>query len=161
MLAGEVHRHQVQIDALVAEVAKYSKKMTALDAAIAIADSRVNAAALGRIKAHRSDYGGRGGLTKFILAEVRAAGSVGLSTENVARLAAKRFDVLRFGTIDRKLYRDTVRTRLRWLQEQGDIESALAIWEGKKVRVWRKRESFDSFSELLNQRIAIEGARHG
>jgi hypothetical protein len=161
MVAGELHRRPGQIEALIAEVASYSEKLAALDTAIAIADSRVNASALGCIRAHHKKYGGRGELTKFIFAEVCAAGDDGISTEGIAQLAATRFSVLLFRTEERKNYRETVRTRLRGLQDKGEIESTPSISDGKKVRVWRKRQSFDSFSELLNQRSAIEGARHG
>lgn len=54
MVAGELHRRQGQIEALIAEVASYSEKLAALDTAIAIADSRVNASALGCIRAHEA-----------------------------------------------------------------------------------------------------------
>ncbi len=161
MLAGEVQRRQVQIDALRAEVAKYSEKIAALDASIAFADSRVNAAALGRIRAPYYEYGGRGELTKFVLAEVCAAGSVGISTGDMNRRVIKRFDIPVFTAQERENYLHTVTTRLRRLEEKGVIESALGMSGRRQARLWRKRESFDSFSELLNQRSAIEGARHG
>jgi hypothetical protein len=80
MLTGEVQRLQELINPFQAEIDEYAQKIAALDAAMELAESRINPGALGCVRAHSKQYGGRGGLTQFLQSEVFAAGDAGIDT---------------------------------------------------------------------------------
>lgn len=74
MLLGEVQQREIRIQRLSAEVEQARGKIAALDTAMALFDSRVNPGAGGVINGIAEKYGGRGGLQRFLLAQVAAAG---------------------------------------------------------------------------------------
>ncbi len=160
MLAGEVERRQERIAALQLEVDQHSRKIDALDSAMALADDRINPKALGAVKATSERYGGRGGLTKFLESEVRAAGAAGIDSTQLTLRAACRFDIPLDGPSDFNRYRDTVGWTLRALRERRAIEPIYLSLVGDKPAIWRHRERHDSFEELLGQRDAIECAKN-
>ena len=157
MLAGEVLRRQERISALQTEVGQFSQKIAALDSAMALADTRVNPAALGAVKATAERYGGWGGLTQFLEAEVRAAGITGIDTVQLTLRAACKFSIPLDALQDRSRYSDTLTWTLRALRKKGVIENSCVSRGGHTPSVWRTRQKCDSFEELLRQRDVLEG----
>ncbi len=160
MLAGEVQRRQERISALQLEVEQYFEKITALDSAMALTDDRINPEALGAVKATAERYGGWGGLTQFLDAEIRAAGPTGIDSNQLTLRAACKFAIPLDGSKDFGRYKDTVGWILRMLRKRRVIESVYASRGGHKPAIWRQREKHDSFEELLGQRDAIESAKN-
>ena len=161
MLAGEVQRRQERIAALQAELDQYSQKIAALDSAIALTDDRVNPEALGAVKATSERYGGWGGLTEFLEAEIRAAGYGGIDSVQLTLRAACKFSIPLEALQERSRYRDTVTWALRALRKKGVIENSYVSRGGHKPSVWRERTDDGLFGELLRQRDNIEGNSHG
>lgn len=158
MLAGEVLRRQERIAALQRESDQFSQKIAALDSALALADARVNPEALGAVKATAERYEGWGGLTRFLVSEIRAAGEAGIDTTELARRAACRFGVPVESRQDLSRYRDSITWTLRDLRKKRLIENVYVSRGGHKPSVWRERTEAGLFEELLQQRAAIEGA---
>jgi DNA-binding transcriptional ArsR family regulator len=161
MLAGEIQRRHKRIAALNLQVLNYSEKLAALDEAIALANSHVNPEALGCVKAHSQKYGGRGGLTSFLVSELCAAGNAGISAVDLTRLAAIKFEIEITTTRDLKIYRSTITRRLRALRDTGVIESVSEARGWQESTIWRKRTDDGLFGELLRQRDSIEGNSRG
>ena len=105
-------------------------------------------------------YGGWGGLTQFLDAEIRAAGPTGIDSNQLTLRAACKFAIPLDGSKDFGRYKDTVGWILRMLRKRRVIESVYASRGGHKPAIWRQREKHDSFEELLGQRDAIESAKN-
>lgn len=159
MLAGEVLRRQERISALQTEVDQFSQKIAALDSAMALADTRVNPAALGTVTATAERYGGWGGLTEFLESEIRTAGNAGIDTIQLTLRAACRFSIPLVALRDRSRYSDTITWTLRALRKKGVIENSLVSRGGHTPSVWRLKHELASFDELLNQSADIKGAK--
>jgi hypothetical protein len=160
MLAGEVQRRQERISELQVEVGQYFEKIAALDSAMALADDRINPKALGAVKATAERYGGWGGLTRFLEAEIRAAGAAGIDTHQLALRAACKFAIPLDGPRDLGRYKDTISWILRVLRKRRVIETTYFSRGGHKPSIWRQRERHDTFDELLSQRDVIEGGKN-
>lgn len=161
MLAGEVQRREQRIAAIQREVAQYTEKIAALDSAMALVDDRVNPEALGAMKCTAERYEGYGGLTKFLISEIFAAGVVGIDSVQLTLRAACRFEVPLESSRDIARYRKTVGWTLRALRKKGEIQNLFFSRGGHKPSVWKCRNKQDSFEELLRQSDALERLKNG
>jgi hypothetical protein len=159
MLAGEAQRRQERIAALQLELDQYNQKIAALDSAMALTDDQVNPEALGAVKATSERYGGWGGLTQFLEAEVQAAGVAGIDTVQLTLRAACKFSIPLESSGDLRRYGYTVRYALRELRSKRVIENLEFRTGGHKPSTWKSRGKTDSFDELLKHGAAMQGAK--
>ena len=139
MLLGEVQRRETRIACLTAEAQSLRSKIAALDAAMALFDSRVDPRAGGTVKGFSEKYGGRGGLQRFLLAQVAAAGAQGTDTVTLTIQAAARFGVVIGSIKERNTYRDTVSWTLRDLRRKGIVENGVVSRGGHTPSTWRMK----------------------
>lgn len=102
MLCGEVDRRDEVIRRLQGERTAFVERIKSLDATMALIDSRLNPAAGGMVRATAGRYGPRGGLIRFVLAQLVAAGPAGLDSRSIRERASvhltSRSTPLRKGT---------------------------------------------------------------
>lgn len=151
MLYGEVHRRQERLVEIQAELTSLHQKIASFDMALGMVDSRVNPAAAGTIRGTAERYGGKGGLTRFLLALVQDAGPEGIDTRQLTLCAAGHFDVLVASKADLARYRKgSISFALRALRSKGTLEST----NGNNARpgVWRMHAHQTAFGDLLLQK---------
>ena len=151
MLVGEVLRRRESIARLVEEIADLEAKMTALDEAMRLADSRVDPAAAGVVRAISGRYHGRGSFTKFVRDQILDAGDAGVDTLALCLRAMSYFDVPADSELDVRRFRtSSLRDALRRLLGQGVIERAPRRRGGTAPTVWlAKRE--ESLAQLARR----------
>ncbi len=156
MLCGEVARREKVAQALQAECEPLRVRIRALDETMAMFAPNLNPAAAGVVHAFAGKYGKFGGLTAFLLEQIRLAGPSGVDGKSLAERAAVRFTVQFEGRASTKSFKDTVRWSLRYLQDRDQVE-VLNDNElrGRQPKVWRAVQG-TSFQELLAQQEAID-----
>ena len=133
-LAARVAELQVQLHSTLAD-------MAALDATIALLDSRARPDALGSIHGWAGTYGKRGDILRFIQEVLRSVGSGGLDTGTLGRTVIDHFG-LEFESVDlrNKFINGTVRSALRRLEARGLAERVGENAPRHLPRVWRWKE---------------------
>lgn len=160
MLCGEVQRRQERLVEIQAELTSLQQKIASFDMALGMVDSQVNPAAAGAIRGTAERYGGYGGLTRFLLGLIQAAGPDGIDTRQLTMCAAGHFDVLVASKADLSRYRKgAISFALRALRSKGTIEST----HGNNARpgIWRMRAPQSAFSDLLRQKQEFDKAANG
>ena len=157
---GEVQRREVRINRLTSEAERLQTRIAALDSAMALFDSRVDPQAGGTVKAIGDRYEGRGGLRRFLLAQVADAGAQGIDTVTLTIRAASRFGIVIDSMKDRNTYRDTIGWALRDFRRKGTMENATTSRGGHTASTWRlKRQT--SIHELAVKALTLNSSSHG
>lgn len=159
MLVGEVQRRETRITRLTAEAEHLRSNIAALDVAMALFDSRLDPRAGGAVKGFAGKYGDRGGLQRFLLAQVAAAGAQGVDTVTLTIQAASRFFVVIDSVQDRNTYRDTVSWTLRDLRRRGVLENGFVSRGGHTPSTWRMK-SQSSLEALVAKAKGIHELGH-
>lgn len=149
MLAGEVLRRRESIARLVEEIADLEAKVAALDEAMQLADSRINPAAAGVVRATSGRYHGRGSFTKFVRDQIVSAGDAGVDTLALCLRAMSYFDIPADSELDVRRFRNSsLRDALRRLLSQGVIERAPRRHGGPTPTVWlaKRDEGLDQLA---------------
>jgi hypothetical protein len=160
MLVGEVRRRETRIQRLSCEAAHLHGRISALDSAMALFDARVDPRAGGTVNAIGDRYGGQGGLTRFLLAQVTQAGAQGTDTVTLTVRAAACFGIVLDSIADRNTYRDTISWTLRDLRRKGIIENGVVSRGGHTPSTWRLKCQ-TSLQDLVAKAKTIEGSGHG
>ncbi len=141
MLAGEIHTRERSIARYQAELVDLRDKVAALDRTLALTDARVNPAAGGVVRATTGRYKGRGSLIAFVRDAVLASGSQGIDTTSLARLVISEFEIPAETGVDVQRYKqNSLKSALRKLSRQGDIELAPRAPGGRTPGVWRPKQ---------------------
>jgi hypothetical protein len=162
MLSGEVQLRQEQLAVLQRELTVLHQKIDSLDKTLDMVNSCVNPAAAGAVRATATRYGGYGGLMRFLLAQVKAAGKDGIDTRQLALCAASHFDAPVACEADlTKCFRNSVAHTLGVLRRRGEIDSASRGQGRGRPAIWRMRIHRSAFSDLLRQKQEFDKAANG
>jgi hypothetical protein len=159
MLLGEVQRRESRIQRLTAEAGDLNVRIAALDSAMALFDARVDPQAGGSVRATSERYEGRGGLLRFLMAQLCEASPQGVDTVTLTLRAASLFAVEISSMKDRNVYRDTVGWTLRHLRTTGVIENGYVFRGGHRPSTWRMKSQL-SLTSLTAQVEAANESPH-
>lgn len=155
MLCGEVDRRDEVIRRLQGERTAFVERIKSLDATMALFDSRLDPAAGGMVRATAGRYGPRGGLIRFVLEQLVAAGPAGLDSRSIRERASVHFNVQVDTAAQRDSFRDTVGWTLRDLFQRKLIEVVSDSRGGRRPKVWRIAAG-PTFADLLAQQEAVD-----
>ena len=109
----------------------------------------------GTVRAFAGKYGPRGGLTAFLLEQLKAAGDPGLNTKVLIERCAVRFKVALDEHPNLKSFKDTIRWSLRFLAAHAQIELISEARGPYHPQVWRAVTG-PTFADLLAQQEAVD-----
>ena len=155
MLCGEVDRRDEAIRRLQGERELLTERIRALDSTMAMFEPRLDAGAAGTVRAIAGKYGPRGGLTAFLLEQLKAAGDPGLNTKVLIERCAVRFKVALDEHPNLKSFKDTIRWSLRFLAGHAQIELLAEARGPYHPQVWRAVTG-PTFADLLAQQEAVD-----
>ena len=155
MLCGEVDRRDEAIRRLQREREALAERISALDVTMTMFEPRLDTGAAGTVRAIAGRYGPRGGLTSFVLEQLRAAGESGLDTKVLVERCAVRFKVALDEHPNVRSFKDTIRWSLRFLAKCSLIELVSEARGPYHPQVWRAA-SGPTFTDLLAQQEAVD-----